>query len=83
MLLPERLLTIAEVCERVPYSRVHIYRLIKRGEFPDRVRLGANRVGWLEAAIVEWIRSKVTASTDLSSQCFESNRNCSHYGEVL
>ena len=65
MLPPERLLTIAQVCERVPYSRVHIYRLVKRGEFPDRVRVGANRVGWLETAVAEWIRAKVKASTGL------------------
>jgi prophage regulatory protein len=65
MSAPERLLTISQVCDRVPYSRVHIYRLIKRGQFPDRVRVGPNRVGWREAAVQEWIRSKVTASTDL------------------
>lgn len=29
------------------------------GEFPRRVKLGANRVGWVESEIESWISSKI------------------------
>ena len=35
-----------------PYSRVHIGRLEKAGEFPQRVQLGQNRVGWVYDEVV-------------------------------
>jgi prophage regulatory protein len=55
----DRFLTKDQVIERIPYSVVHIYRLMKRGEFPKQIRIGANRVGWLESDINEWIQSKI------------------------
>lgn len=55
----DRFLTKEQVVERIPYSVVHIYRLMKRGEFPKQVRLGANRVGWLESDINQWMQSKI------------------------
>jgi len=59
MSAPERLLTISQVCDRIPYSRVHIYRLMRRGEFPGRIRVGPNRVGWREADVERWIIEKI------------------------
>src|SRR5262245_27803080 len=44
-----RVITKAELRRIVPYTPQHILRLEKRGLFPRRVRLGANRVGWLLA----------------------------------
>lgn len=61
----DRLLTIDEVVARIPFSRVHIYRLMKRGEFPQRVRVGERRVAWRESEIREYIESRPRA--DLSS----------------
>ena len=37
--------------ELQPYSRQHIGRLEKAGKFPQRVRLGQNRVGWVRDEI--------------------------------
>ena len=34
------------------YSRGHIYKLIKAGEFPPLVRIGGNRVGFARESIV-------------------------------
>ncbi len=61
----DRLLTIDEVVARIPFSRVHIYRLMKRGEFPQRVRVCERRVAWRESEIREYIESRPRA--DLSS----------------
>ena len=47
------------VRSRVPYSSVQIWRKEKAGEFPRRVKLGANRVGWIESEIESWISSKI------------------------
>ena len=54
-----RILTIKDVRARVPYSSVQLWRKERAGEFPGRVRLGANRVGWVEAEVEAWLNSKL------------------------
>ena len=56
--LPERSLRLAEVQQLVPYSKMHIDRLEKAGEFPRRIRLGAGRVVWKKSEILAWVESK-------------------------
>ena len=56
---PIRLLRLPEILFRVPYSEAHIWRLEKAGKFPRRVRLGANRVGWVESEVEAWLNSKL------------------------
>jgi prophage regulatory protein len=51
----KRLLTYNQVREKIPYTRQHLGRLEKAGLFPKRIRLGANRVAWIEAEIDEHI----------------------------
>lgn len=46
-----------EVCRRVGYSVMHIWRLEQAGKFPGRIHLGPNSVGWLEA----WIKERLAA----------------------
>ncbi len=54
-----RLLTKQEVRDRVCYSPQHIARLEKVGQFPKRVQLGPNRVGWVEEEIEAWIMERI------------------------
>lgn len=54
-----RLLTKKEVRRKVCYSPQHIARLEAQGQFPRRVRLGQNRVGWVETEIDEWIEARI------------------------
>ena len=55
-----RLLKISELEEKgIPYSRAHIYRLIHAKKFPEPVRLGANRIAFVESEIHDWLTSKV------------------------
>lgn len=61
----DRILTMKKILELVPYSRAHIYRLIKTGQFPTQVRLGANRIGWLESEICDWISEKISNRNNL------------------
>ena len=56
---PIRILPLEEVRLRIPYSSVQIWRKENAGEFPRRVRLGANRIGWVESEIEAWLSSKL------------------------
>lgn len=52
-----RLLSKRQVREIVLYSPAHIDRLEKEGKFPKRVRLGPQRVGWIESEVLDWLNS--------------------------
>ena len=45
----------------VLYSPQHIARLEKAGLFPKRVKLGQNRVGWIEAEVLDWLQARIDA----------------------
>jgi prophage regulatory protein len=45
----------------IRWTRQYLGRLERRGQFPKRVRLGPNTVGWPEAEIDAWIADKVKA----------------------
>lgn len=48
-------------------SRMTIYRLEKRGQFPCRVQLSPNSVGWLQDQVDQWIRSRPSADVGHAS----------------
>jgi prophage regulatory protein len=50
------------VIKKTGLSRMTIYRLENRGEFPQRKQLSPNSVGWLESEIDEWIASRSAKS---------------------
>ena len=54
-----RILSKRQVKELVLYSPQHIARLEKAGSFPKRVQLGPNRVGWVEAEVLEWLKERL------------------------
>ncbi len=54
-----RLLSKRQVKEMVLYSPQHIARLEAAGRFPKRVRLGPNRVGWIEDEVLEWLQERI------------------------
>jgi prophage regulatory protein len=58
-----RFLTFPELKRRcgIPYSRMHIDRLEKRGQFPKRVHLGPNSVGWIEDEVAAWQAERIGA----------------------
>ena len=62
--IPTRIITLKELANRVPYSPVQIWRLEKAGTFPCRVQLGPNRVGWVEAEVEAWLRSRIDGRHD-------------------
>ena len=42
----------------IPYSRVHIDRLVKAGQFPAPFKLSANRNAWWESEILDLLESR-------------------------
>lgn len=54
-----RILSKRQVKELVLYSPQHIARLEKAGQFPKRVQLGSNRVGWVEDEVLEWLEVRL------------------------
>lgn len=59
-----RILSKRQVKDLVLYSPQHIARLEAAGKFPKRVRLGQNRVGWVEGEVLEWLQSRIDARDD-------------------
>jgi prophage regulatory protein len=57
-----KFLRLAEVRNRVPYSRSTIYQLVTQGRFPKPINLGERAVAWLESDIDEWIAARVGSS---------------------
>lgn len=53
--LVDPVLSLRQVQEAVGYSPSQIYRLIAKGDFPDRIRLGPGRVGWRASSISTWL----------------------------
>ena len=56
-----RLLSKRQLKEMVLYSPQHIARLEAAGKFPQRVRLGQNRVGWIESEVLDWLQKRIDA----------------------
>ena len=54
-----RILSKLQVKELVLYSPQHIARLEKAGQFPKRVPLGPNRVGWVESEVLDWLQERL------------------------
>ena len=54
-----RIIDMVEVRSRTNLSTTTIWRLRNDGNFPDPVRISANRVGWIEAEIDSWIRQRI------------------------
>jgi prophage regulatory protein len=44
----------------IPYSRAHLYRLIRADAFPKPIRLGENRIAFVEDEIEAWLEKKVS-----------------------
>jgi predicted DNA-binding transcriptional regulator AlpA len=55
------LILAGEIAQRIPYSQNHLRRLEAQGQFPKRIRVGANRVAWLRDEIDQWICDRVEA----------------------
>lgn len=58
----ERVLRWPETCRRAGYCRTKLWQMVKDGDFPAPVALGARSVGFLESEVTAWLRSRPRAS---------------------
>lgn len=58
-----RILSYSELrrAKGIVWTRQHINRLERRGEFPRRVHIGRNTVGWLEIEINDFLAKRADA----------------------
>lgn len=59
---PTRFLRMSQVQARTGLSRSTIRRWVKRGLFPQPIRLGECVLVWIEAEVEQWIRERIVAS---------------------
>lgn len=61
----KRLLTRPDIEALTGLTCSSIYRLMRRGEFPEPIRIGERAVRWPEAEIEAWIASRPRASGEV------------------
>lgn len=71
---PKQLIDKKELTKLVKYSPQHIARLEKAGQFPQRLKLGQNRVAWLLQEVEDWIEERVQQRTALEG-IYEPSRS--------
>lgn len=59
----DRMLTVEAVLSLVPYSRIHLNRMVRAGDFPAPLQLGAGRVAFRESEVREWLDSRPPATS--------------------
>lgn len=57
----DRLLDLPELKRVYPKSTSGIYAEIRAGKFPAPVRIGANRVAWIERQVIEHLNRVIGA----------------------
>ncbi len=57
----DRFLGEIEVARITDLSRTTRWRLEREGRFPKKRHLSANRIGYLQSEILEWIESRASA----------------------
>lgn len=56
--MPDTILRLPAVIERVGLRRSSIYMAMQTGDFPRPVAIGPRAVGWLERDIADWIATR-------------------------
>lgn len=56
--MPEKLLRRPEVESLTGLSRSTLYDWMKKGDFPQPIKLGARLVAWRESDISKWLESR-------------------------
>ena len=78
--MDQRMVRPAEAAKILSLSVSTLRRLELRGEFPPRIVLGANSVGWRLADILAWMASRPTVGRAVASTV--PSAKASGHGEV-
>lgn len=58
----ETLWRLPEVERCTALKKTHIYALVKKGEFPAPIKLGARASAWLASEVSQWVQDRIEAS---------------------
>jgi prophage regulatory protein len=58
----ERALPLRQVSQLTGLGRSMIYQMQAEGRFPQRIKLGARAVGWLESEVRDWLATRIETS---------------------
>lgn len=58
---PDSLLSWEALRGLIPLSRPQVWRLRSAGQFPQPIRISANRIAWKASDVRRWIASRPTA----------------------
>ena len=50
-----RLITMKDIVKTTSLSKATIYREIRKGNFPQKIKIGERRVAWKEAEVLDWL----------------------------
>jgi prophage regulatory protein len=53
-----RILSKRQLKEMVLHSPQHVARPEYAGTFPKRIQIGPNRMGWVEAGVLDWLQER-------------------------
>lgn len=62
----KRFIRVPEVLRKVGISRTTLYELIKRGSFPNKVKISLRSVAFVESEVDEWIEKTICDSRIVS-----------------
>ena len=51
----DRVLTTAELLERIPLDRSTIWRMVREERFPPPIQLTRSRIGWRWSTVLAWL----------------------------
>ncbi|MEI7343690.1 AlpA family transcriptional regulator [Pectobacterium brasiliense] len=54
------LIRLSGVMKKTGLRKSWIYLLMKQGEFPQTVKIGARSVAWVESEVNDWISARVS-----------------------
>ena len=63
--MTDRLLTRHEVEARCGIARTTVYRLMRSGQFPEPIKVGARAVRWPASEIEAWVSERPRATGEL------------------
>lgn len=62
--MTSKVLRLPEVRARIGLSRSQVYLMIKRGEFPPPIKIGARASAWMESDVDAWLAERLRISRE-------------------
>jgi len=70
---PSDIIRVDEAMQLSGLRKTMFYDLIRKGQFPAQVELGARAVGWYKSQVLEWNRNRPSKRRGQGSRCVKTN----------